>query len=77
MKHGYYASVSYVDAQIGRLVAELERLGMAENTIIILWGDHGWKLGDHNSWGKMSNYEVDTRVPLITWLTESSARQIL
>ncbi len=65
MKHGYYASVSYVDAQIGRLVAELERLGMAENTIIILWGDHGWKLGDHNSWGKMSNYEVDTKVPLI------------
>ena len=65
MKHGYYASVSYVDTQIGRLISELERLGMADNTIIVLWGDHGWKLGEHNSWGKMSNYEVDTRVPLI------------
>jgi iduronate 2-sulfatase len=65
MKHGYYASVSYIDAQVGRLVAELERLGLAENTIIVLWGDHGWKLGNHNSWGKMSNYEIDTRVPLI------------
>ena len=65
MKHGYYASVSYIDAQVGRLVDELERLGLAENTIIVLWGDHGWKLGNHNSWGKMSNYEIDTRVPLI------------
>ena len=65
MKHGYYASVSYIDAQIGRLTVELERLGLADNTIIVLWGDHGWKLGDHNSWGKMSNYEVDTKVPLI------------
>jgi len=65
MKHGYYASVSYIDVQIGRLLTELDRLGLAENTIIVLWGDHGWKLGEHNSWGKMSNYEVDTRVPLI------------
>lgn len=65
IKHGYYASVSYIDAQIGRLMDELERLGIAENTIIVLWGDHGWKLGEHNSWGKMSNFEIDTRVPMI------------
>ncbi len=63
--HGYYASVSYIDAQIGRLINELDRLGLRENTIIVLWGDHGWKLGDHNGWGKMTNYEIDTRVPLI------------
>jgi iduronate 2-sulfatase len=65
LKHGYYASVSYVDAQIGRLLDRLEELGLAENTIVVLWGDHGWKLGEHNSWGKMTNYEVDTRAPLI------------
>ena len=65
IKHGYYASVSYTDAQIGRLLDELQRLGLAENTIIVLWGDHGWKLGEHNGWCKQTNYEIDTRVPLI------------
>ena len=65
LKHGYLASVSYVDAQIGRLIAQLERSGILENTIIVLWGDHGWKLGEHNSWCKMTNFEIDTRVPLI------------
>jgi iduronate 2-sulfatase len=65
LKHGYYASVSYVDAQIGRLMSELERLGLKENTIVVLWGDHGWKLGEHNGWCKMGNYEIDTRVPMI------------
>jgi len=65
IKHGYYASVSYIDAQIGRLLNELEKLGLAENTIVVLWGDHGWKLGEHNGWCKQTNYEIDTRVPLI------------
>jgi len=65
IKHGYYASVSYTDAQIGRLIDELERLGLAENTIVVLWGDHGWKLGEHNGWCKQTNYEIDTRVPMI------------
>lgn len=63
--HGYYACVSYTDAQIGRLLDELERLGLSDNTLVVLWGDHGWKLGEHNSWCKQSNYEIDTRVPLI------------
>ncbi|MBC8314214.1 MAG: sulfatase [Bacteroidales bacterium] len=65
IKHGYYASVSYIDAQIGRLINEIERLGLAENTIVVLWGDHGWKLGEHNGWCKQGNYEIDTRSPLI------------
>jgi len=63
--HGYYASISYTDAQIGRLLDELDRLGLSKNTIVVLWGDHGWKLGEHNSWAKQSNYEIDTRVPMI------------
>lgn len=63
--HAYYACISYVDVQIGRLLDELDRLGLKENTTIVLWGDHGWKLGEHNSWGKMSNYEIDTNAPLI------------
>lgn len=65
LKHGYYASVSYIDAQVGRLLDKLEALGLAENTIVVLWGDHGWKLGEHNSWGKMTNYDIDTHAPLI------------
>ncbi len=65
LKHGYYAAISYVDAQIGRLLDELDRLGLRENTIIVLWGDHGWKLGEHAAWAKHSNVENDTRVPLI------------
>lgn len=65
LRHGYFACVSYIDAQVGRLLDELDRLGLTENTIVVLWGDHGWKLGDHNAWGKMTNYEIDTRVPLI------------
>jgi len=65
LKHGYLASVSYVDAQIGRLMDKLEKLGILDNTIVVLWGDHGWKLGEHGSWCKMTNYTIDTRVPLI------------
>ncbi len=65
LKHGYYACVSFIDAQVGRLLDALNHYGLEENTIIVIWGDNGWKLGEHGSWGKMTNYEVDTRVPLI------------
>ncbi|MFB9054805.1 sulfatase [Formosa undariae] len=65
VKHGYYASVSYTDAQIGKLIDELKRLDLMDNTIIVLWGDHGYKLGEHNSWSKMSNYDIDAHVPMI------------
>jgi iduronate 2-sulfatase len=62
---GYFACVSYVDSLIGELLRELDRLEYRENTIIVLWGDHGWHLGEHAQWGKHTNFEVGTRVPLI------------
>lgn len=65
LKHGYYACVSYVDAQLGRILNELDRLGLRDNTVIILWGDHGWKLGEHGMWCKHTNFENDARAPLI------------
>jgi arylsulfatase A-like enzyme len=65
LKHGYYASVSYVDALVGRLLDRLDELGLAKNTIVVLWGDHGFKLGEMNGWAKMSNYLIDTHSPLI------------
>jgi len=65
LRWGYYAAVSYIDAQIGKLVHELNRLNLAENTIIVLCADHGYHLGEHNLWCKITNFELDTRVPLI------------
>ncbi len=63
--HGYYACVSFVDAQIGRLLDELDRLNLSGDTVVILWGDHGWKLGEHDMWCKHTNYENDAWVPMI------------
>lgn len=66
LAHAYYACTSFIDAQIGLIMDELERQGLADNTIVILWGDHGWHLGDHDGfWAKHSNFEQATRVPLI------------
>lgn len=63
--HGYYASVSYMDAQLGRVLDELDRLALAANTIIVLWSDHGWHLGDHGMWTKHTNYEQANHIPLL------------
>ncbi len=63
--HGYYASLSYMDAQVGRVLNELERLQLQNDTIIVLWGDHGYHLGDHGSWTKHTNYEQANRIPLV------------
>ncbi len=63
--HGYLACVSFTDAQIGRILDELDRLNLSDRTAIVLWGDHGWKLGEHGCWCKHTNFENDTRVPMI------------
>ena len=63
--HGYYASMSYMDAQIMQLLDELDKLGIRENTIIVLWGDHGWHLGDHGLWNKHTNFEQATHTLLM------------
>mgnify|MGYP001185859784 FL=1 len=72
--HGYYACVSYVDAQIGMMLEALDEAGIRDDTVIVVWGDHGWHLGDMGIWGKATNYEIATRVPLIVWTPEMKAR---
>ncbi len=63
--HGYYAAISFMDAQVGKVLDKLDAFGLTKNTIIVLWGDHGWHLGDHNLWCKHTNFEQATRTPLI------------
>ncbi|MGL4293317.1 MAG: sulfatase-like hydrolase/transferase, partial [Bacteroidales bacterium] len=63
--HGYRACVSYADAQIGQILNELKSLGLDKNTIVVLIGDHGWSLGDHNQWCKHSNFNIVNNAPLI------------
>ena len=63
--HGYYASTSYVDAQIGKVVDAVDELKLSDNTIIVLWGDHGWHLGDLGIWTKHTNYEQANRIPIL------------
>jgi len=75
LMHAYLACVSYIDAQIGRVIAALEEAGERDNTIIMVWGDHGWHLGEMGIWGKATNYEISARVPLVVWtpdMAESS-----
>ncbi len=67
LKHGYYASVSYVDACFGKLMKGLRALELDKDTIVVVWGDHGWKLGEHGSWCKQTNYAIDNKVPLLVY----------
>lgn len=67
LKQGYYASVSYVDEQFGKIIQHLKDLKIYDRTIIIVWGDHGWKLGEHNGWCKQTNYNIDIHVPMIVY----------
>lgn len=65
LRNAYFACVSYVDAQIGKVLDEVKRLGLDKNTVVVLWSDHGWHLGEHAMWGKQTNFEVAVRSPLI------------
>ena len=65
LRHGYYAAISYMDAQVGLILDALEKEGLVENTIIVLWGDHGWQLGEHGLWHKHTNFELAARAPLL------------
>ena len=65
LTQGYYAAISYMDSQLGLVLDELDRSGLADNTIVVLWGDHGFHLGHHGTWTKHTNYERDNRIPLL------------
>jgi iduronate 2-sulfatase len=80
MIHGYYASVSFVDAQVGKVLDELKRLGLDRDTIILLWGDHGYNLGEHGLWSKYTNHEISTRVAMmisVPWLPKGGRTDAL
>ena len=65
LRHGYYAAISYADAQFGKVLDELERLDLAKNTMVVVIGDNGLQVGEHTCWGKMTLFDLDARVPLI------------
>ena len=65
LRHGYAACVSYVDAQVGEIMRELDRLDLRKNTIVVFWGDHGWHLGEHGTYGKHTAFERAVRSPLL------------
>ncbi len=65
IRHGYLAATSYLDAQIGKVLDELDALGLRESTVVVLWSDHGFHLGEHTLWAKTSNFDLDTRIPMM------------
>lgn len=76
LRRGYYAATAYADAQIGRVLTALEQSGFAKNTLVVLWADHGFHLGEHHLWAKTTNYEADTRVPLIVATPDSRPKGV-
>ncbi len=76
LRRAYYACISYADAQVGKLLDKLEALGIRDKTIVILWSDHGYKLGDYNSWCKWTNMHLDTNIPLIFSIPEGKRNSV-
>ena len=72
--HGYYASISYIDNLIGKLIRELESLDLDKNTMVILWGDHGWHLGNDRKWGKHTLFERSLKSALIINFLENKIK---
>ena len=72
LRHGYFACVSYVDHLLGQLLDKLDELGLEDNTAVVVWGDHGWQLGEHNLWAKHCNFQTSLRVPLLIRLPGQS-----
>uniref|UniRef100_A0A8C3AB85 Iduronate 2-sulfatase n=1 Tax=Cyclopterus lumpus TaxID=8103 RepID=A0A8C3AB85_CYCLU len=77
IRQHYYAAVSYMDAQVGRLLGALDELGLANGTMVVFTSDHGWSLGEHGEWAKYSNFDVSTRVPLIFYVPGVTGRDSL
>ena len=75
--HGYYACVSFIDAQIGKIVDKLESTGLIKNTIIVIWGDHGYHLGDHSLWNKHTVLEQATRTALLIYDPSTNKPQVI
>jgi arylsulfatase A-like enzyme len=73
--HGYYACVSYIDYEIGKLINHLKELKIYDNSVIVLWGDHGWQLGEHNLWAKHCNYQTSLKVPLLIKYSNQKAQR--
>ena len=65
LRRAYYSAVSYIDYELGRVISELESLGLVDNTIISFWGDHGWQLGEHGEWCKQTNFEIANHAPMM------------
>ena len=74
--HGYYACISYMDAQVGKVLDALREKGLEKNTIIVFWGDHGWHLGDHGLWNKHTNFEHATHVPMLIVEPSSPGKKV-
>eukprot|EP00039_Didymoeca_costata_P011243 m.157145 g.157145 ORF g.157145 m.157145 type:complete len:576 (+) comp15110_c0_seq1:1469-3196(+) len=80
LRRGYYSAVSFLDHEVGRILDELDSLGLTESTAVLLHADHGWKLGEHGDWSKCSNWELDTRVPFILrvpWIKSSIGQRTM